>query len=265
MLPPFDSRGSGPAVLLAHGSEMDRTMFAPQLEHLAARGLRAVAFDHRARTEAGLSTYSLYDLAADVRELLDELEIERCVLVGMSMGGFVALRAAIRFPERLAGIALIGGAMHRAYAPEEQERWLAGYEPLRAQALVPAEFARDQASVCFSPRARAEQADLVDAWVERWQLNSGESVYQEARSWIVQDEIAEPVSELETPTLIVQGNEDAALPVADALSTFALLANATMVRLPGVGHTANLEAPELVSGLLGRFATDLLGADGRYG
>ena len=140
MLPPFDSRGEGPAVLFAHGSEMDRTMFAPQLEHLGAAGFRAVAFDHRARGEAGHVEYSLYDLAEDARELLDQLEIERCILVGMSMGGFVALRAAIRFPERLAGVVLLGGAMHRAFEAGERERWLSDYEQLRDHEEIPAEF-----------------------------------------------------------------------------------------------------------------------------
>lgn len=265
MLPPFDSRGEGPAVLFAHGSEMDRTMFAPQLEHLGAAGFRAVAFDHRARGEAGHSEYSLYDLAEDARELLDQLQIERCILVGMSMGGFVALRAAIRFPERLAGVVLLGGAMHRAFEAGERERWLSDYEQLRDHEEIPAEFAEGQAAICFSERTRKEAPELVSAWVERWKTNSGEAVYYEGRSWIGQDDITEDVRAIAVPTLIIQGNEDAALPVADALSTFDLMENATMVRLPEIGHTANLEAPDAVNRLIERFAADLVEADPLYG
>ena len=48
--PPFDERGSGPAVLFGHGTMMDRSMFAPQLEGLADR-YRVIAFDHRARAQ----------------------------------------------------------------------------------------------------------------------------------------------------------------------------------------------------------------------
>lgn len=265
MLPPFESRGAGPAVVFAHGSEMDRTMFAPQLAHLAARGRRAISVDQRARTAAGREPYSLYDLAADLRELLDELEIERCLLVGMSMGGFVALRAATMFPARLAGIAIIGGAMHRSYAQAERRRWLEDYEPLRGLERVPEEFAAGQAAVCFGPRARRQDPELVAAWVERWRAHDGESVYQEARSWITQDDITEALRGLALPALIVQGEEDAALPLADALSTFALLRGATMARLPGVGHTANLEAPAAVNRLLARFAEDLVATDPAYG
>lgn len=257
MLPPFESSGSGAAVVLAHGSEMDRTMFAPQVQQLSAEGRRAISIDHRARTKAGLSEYSLYDLAEDIRELLDELQIERCVFVGMSMGGFVGLRAAIRFPERLAGLAIIGGAMHRPYPESERAHWLRHYAELRGLDAVPEAFALGQAPVCFSKNARQSDPQLVSEWVDRWCAHNGEAVYQEARSWIVQDDISAEVARIAVPTLIIQGNEDSALPTSDALSTFKLLENATMVRLPGVGHTANLEDPITVNRLLGRFVDDV--------
>lgn len=257
MLPPFDSSGSGEAVVFAHGSEMDRTMFAPQLQQLSAEGRRAISVDHRARTNAGLSEYSLYDLADDIRELLDELQIERCVFVGMSMGGFVGLRAAIGFPQRLTGLAIIGGAMHRAYPEAERAHWLRHYAELRGLDTVPEAFAVGQAPICFSEGARRNDPGLVSEWVGRWRAHNGEAVYQEARSWITQDDISAAVARIATPTLIIQGNEDAALPTSDALSTFELLENATMVRLPGVGHTANLEDPPTVNRLLGRFVDDV--------
>ena len=95
-IPPYDERGSGPVVLLSHGTMMDRTMFADQLaglgDALPRRRLRPLG----ARTELSVGPYTLDDLADDCVELLDSLDAERCVLGGMSMGGFMALRFALR-------------------------------------------------------------------------------------------------------------------------------------------------------------------------
>jgi pimeloyl-ACP methyl ester carboxylesterase len=244
---------------------MDRTMFAPQLATLAAHGYRAIAFDHRARTDRFRGPYSLEDLADDCIGLLDHLGARRCVLVGMSMGGFTALRAAIHHPGRLAGVGLLGGAMVREFGAAEQAEWAAGYEAIRAGELVPRQFAEEQAAVCFGPVARRRQPDLIESWVQRWAAHSAEAVYWEARSWIGQGDISAAVAESELPFLIVQGDDDTALPLEDALATFALLRNATMARLPGIGHTANLESPELVDRLLLRFLADVSEADPDWG
>src|SRR5215218_8499172 len=64
-------RGEGTAVVLTHGSFMDHTMFAPQIEALEDR-YRIIAYNHRARTDRWAETYDLGDLANDCRQVLDE-------------------------------------------------------------------------------------------------------------------------------------------------------------------------------------------------
>ena len=85
---------------------MDHTMFAPQIEALEDR-YRIIAYNHRARTDRWAETYDLGDLANDCRQVLDERGIEKCVLGGMSMGGFMAFEFARMWPERLEGLILI--------------------------------------------------------------------------------------------------------------------------------------------------------------
>src|SRR5204862_8294785 len=77
-------RGEGTAVLLTHGSFMDHTMFAPQIEALEDR-YRMIAYNHRARTDRWAETYDLGDLANDCRQVLDERVSEKCRLRGKSM------------------------------------------------------------------------------------------------------------------------------------------------------------------------------------
>ncbi len=127
-------RGEGTAVVLTHGSFMDHTMFAPQIEALEDR-YRIIAYNHRARTDRWAETYDLGDLANDCRQVLDERGVEKCVLGGMSMGGFMAFEFARMWPERLHGLILIDTKA----APFDREQlvahWVARWRKLPARSV----------------------------------------------------------------------------------------------------------------------------------
>src|ERR1700682_2761844 len=103
-----DTGGSLPAVVLAHGLLMDLDMCAPQVEALSSRN-RMITWDARSHgeTETTDDPFTYWDLAEDLRGLLDHLGIARAVIGGMSQGGFVALRFALAHPERVAGLILL--------------------------------------------------------------------------------------------------------------------------------------------------------------
>src|SRR5260370_5975923 len=96
-------------LVLAHGLLMDQEMFVPQVEALGSR-FRVIAWDARCHggTESTDGPFSYWDLADDLRGLLDHLGIARAVIGGMSQGGFVALRFALNRPERAQALILLG-------------------------------------------------------------------------------------------------------------------------------------------------------------
>src|ERR1700730_14111534 len=102
-----DSGGDGYPVLFIHGFLMDHEMFAPQVAALSDT-FRCIGLDARGfgQTPAN-APFTYYDVAADVFALLDHLGLDRAVLVGMSQGGFIALRAALTAPDRVAALVLI--------------------------------------------------------------------------------------------------------------------------------------------------------------
>ena len=244
-------RGEGPAVVFSHGTMMSAEMFEPQIEALSDR-YRVVAFDHRARGPAWEGPYDLYDLAEDCRRLLDELGIERCVLAGMSMGGFMALRFALRYPGRLGGLILIGSS-GRSYSPDDQAKWEAHFRNMVGRASVTVDFVRDEAEICFSATTLRENPDLVDTWMNRWSGLMGDAVYHEACSWLFQDDIWARLGDLGLPVLAVHGEEDAAIPIDDARETIAAVPNGSLIAVPRAGHTVNLESPEIVNDAISRF------------
>ena len=95
------------AVVLIHGFPFSHEMWQPQLANLGNR-FRAIAYDLRGHggTNAGDGQYTLEFLVDDLIALLDHLRIKKAVLCGLSMGGYIALRAVQRNPERILGLIL---------------------------------------------------------------------------------------------------------------------------------------------------------------
>jgi pimeloyl-ACP methyl ester carboxylesterase len=99
-------QGHGPPVLFSHGTLLDRTMFAEQTAALADH-YRTVAYTSRAGTSEYGTEYDLDSLVADCLEVAARAKVDRFVLVGMSVGGFMAIELALKYPERLAGLILM--------------------------------------------------------------------------------------------------------------------------------------------------------------
>jgi len=98
---------SRPAIVLIHGFPMGSEMWQSQI-HALKRNYRVLAYDLRGqgRSETGDGQFTVESLVDDLIALLDELRIERAILSGLSMGGYVALRAIERYTDRVKGLIL---------------------------------------------------------------------------------------------------------------------------------------------------------------
>lgn len=248
-------QGNGPPVVFAHGTLMDRTMFEPQQAALAD-DYRTIAFDFRARTDQYHTTYNLYDLADDTAALLDALNIDSCVLAGMSMGGFMSLRFAKRYPERVDGLVLIDSGAHDE---EEGDREQYGemIEQTRKAEQVPEQLAEVTKSLLFGATTIEERAALANTWVDRWRTYPGEAVYQEVSSWLARDPFFEDCADIVVPTLVVHGEEDISIDMSEAEATVEALPEARLKRIPKAGHSSNIENPEPVNEALQEFLADI--------
>lgn len=234
--------GEGPPVLMAHGTMMDWSMFIPQIVALKNRN-RVVAFNQRARTDAYDAPYSLADLAGDCRTIMDDLGIERCVLAGMSMGGFMAMEFARLFQERLDGLILIGSQIG-VYSPEEQVLRGAEFDRFDIDGKVPRNLAEQAASFVFGATTIAERGDLVAEWIERWCEWPARSVMREGRSWLGKADRGPEARAFEKPVLVVHGEEDAVLPIDEKTDAMkAAFPDVAIVRVARAGHVVNLEQP----------------------
>ena len=103
--------GSGKPVLFSHGWPLDADMWDVQMEFLASRGYRAIAFDRRGfgRSSQPWSGYDYDTFADDIAQLIEHLDLDQVTLVGFSMGGGDVTRYIARHgSERVAGLVLLG-------------------------------------------------------------------------------------------------------------------------------------------------------------
>lgn len=237
-------RGAGPPVIFCHGTFMDRTMFDPQIESLSD-DYRIVAYDTRARTDQYAGPYDLYDLADDCAALMDAKEIDSCVLGGMSMGGFMAMRFAERYPDRLKGLVFIDSTAgpHRDHEITQYRTML---EETREAGAVRERHVDVVKGLLFGKTTLQENPDLAEKWVDRWLTYPAEAVYHEVNSWLERSDYTTELDGIDAPALVIHGEEDLALEPSRSDSLAERL-DARRVMIPNAGHSSNLENPAPVN------------------
>jgi non-heme chloroperoxidase len=245
---PYIEQGdaTGVPVVMLHGVTDSWRSFEPVLPHLPD-DVRALAVTQRGHGDAPKpeSGYRIEDLAGDVVDLLDELEIERAILVGHSMGSWVARQIAIDHPDRVLGLVLAGAFQGSLVGDPEVAT--AMKELADVPDPVPDEVAREfQLSTLASPIA----PELLDTFV-------AESLKLPAQAWrelfLGFAELDQPdgAEELPMPALLVWGDRDAFIPREVQDRVLEALPDARLEVYEGVGHALHWEQPE-------RFAADIV-------
>ena len=234
-----DSGGGGPAVIFSHGFLMDHEMFEPQLADLAGE-FRVVTWDERGfgRT-AATGPFSYWDLADDCLGVLDHLGVESAVLAGMSQGGFLSLRAALRAPGRVRGLVLID-----TQAGVEDPATAEAYEAL---------------GQTFIDQGPEPVQDIIAAiilggnldgapWFRKWAAIDRKGFEYAFRCLMDRDDVSDRLGQIRAPAIIFHGTEDAAFGLDTAEFLRDHLGDCReLVAVAGAGHASNLSHPDEVN------------------
>lgn len=246
IVPHAVSRGRGPPVLLVHGLGWDHRLWAATQARLAGR-YRTIAPDLRGhgRTPATAGGWTVHDLAEDCRRLLDRLAVERCAVVGFSLGGMVAAALAQAVPERVTGLVLAGCVLHvTAEATAATEAMLERARRLGAEA-----FAREQAAAIWHPAWRAAHPEAVARFVARRAAMDQAALVLAFRCTRGLD-LRPGLARLTMPCLVVAADQDPFVAPAEAAALAAALPAAEGVVLERCGHMLTLERPQRFAALL---------------
>lgn len=247
-----ESRGEGEPVLFLHGFPFTGALWDPVVERLDG-GWRCILPDLRGMGRSpATAAAGMDDYADDLARLLDALgETRPVVLVGMSMGGYVAFAFARRHPERVRALALVAT---RAQADTEEGargRLATADRVLREGSRVVAD---DMVGKLFGASAPGE---LRARWHAIMAATPPEGVAAVLRAMAARPDSFGTLRELDGPVLVVVGEEDGIAPVEDGRRMAEAARAGRLVTVPGAGHMVPVERPDAVADALWRFLDSL--------
>ena len=235
----FEMAGSGHPLVLIHGFTLDTRMWDDQFE-VFAQHYQVIRYDLRGFGKSAPPTTEPYTHHDDLRALMGDLGITRAHILGLSLGGAVAVDFAVSYPEATDSLipvdaALIGGYEWIEERPSVELRVQAHRAGLGAAKTVwlnHPHFAPAQEK----PAVVARLEQIVDTY-SGWHLVIDDPVR------VPEPPAIERLGTLRMPTLVIVGERDLLdfHRLADIME--ARIAGATKVVMPGVGHMANMEDP----------------------
>ena len=250
----YEEHGNGPpSIVFAHGLLWSGRMFDDQLNALKDR-YRCVTFDFRGQGRSGVTQdgYDMDTLAEDAAALIESLHCAPCHFAGLSMGGFIGMRLAIRRPELIRSLMLL----ETSADPEPQEnigkykmlgligRWL-GFG-LVANRVMPIMFGQK----FLTDPARVQ---VREHWRERMIANNRIGILRALGGVINRASVYDQLDKITAPTLIIVGDQDIATVPAKAERMHARIRGSKLVVIPGAGHSSTIEDPEAVNAALKEF------------
>ncbi len=234
--------GSGPLLLFMHGIGGNRTNWRAQLPAFAPH-FSCVAWDARGYGEsddyAGELTFD--DFIADVLRVLDHFGAARAHLLGLSMGGRIAMRTALLHPSRVATLTLVDTHEgFEAFSPEQRAAFVnSRREPLLA-GKEPHDIADAVARSLVGPKARPEHLQqLIDSIAALHKASYIKSLQATVNQVTLGD-----ISQIVAPAQFIVGADDQLTPVAMHLEMATKLHGAPVSVVPDAGHLSNIENPD---------------------
>jgi 3-oxoadipate enol-lactonase len=239
----YEDVGKGLPVVLLHAFPLDRAMWEPQLAPIAAAGFRVLAPDlpEFGETTPGSEVFTIERSADVIADLLEEIGIEKAVVGGLSMGGYIALAFARRHPDRLIGLILADtkAAPDDADAKANRDRLIAdvkaGGASTAAEALLPK---------LFSPTTRDQKPEVIEQAQSLILRQRGAAIIAALYALRDRPDAVPGLESVSVPTLVLVGEHDAVTPPPVAEQLVGSIRGAELVSIPNAGHLSNLENPE---------------------
>lgn len=233
-----------PPVILIHGAGGSYLSWPPQVRRMHDQRIFAVDLPGHGKS-TGIGHQTIGDYVEEIAGFLNALRLNAAVWIGHSMGSAVALEAALRFPERVLGLVLLGSGARLRVAPS-----------ILQSASSPSTF-QDALRVIndfsYAPQTgeRLRELGVRQLSNARPAVLYGDFVACDAFN------ITDQLSRIVAPTLILCGAEDRMMPLKNSEFLREHMTNAHLEVLPGAGHMAMAEQPDRVAGLLTDFLKEI--------
>jgi len=247
----YEDVGKGVPVIFGHSLVWDHEMFVHQVKALSP-GYRCINVDYRNHGKSG-SVKKEWPLDAYVDDniaLAEHLGISSAHWVGLSQGGMMAMRLALRRPELVRSLVILDSSAE----PEEEEK--------RPQYEMMANMAAEQGAetvvegvlpIFFAEDFTRDHPDQLAAYRQKFLDNDAEALKWAVFAVTRRDDISKKIAAIQAPTLVIVGEQDIATVPAHSDLIHRAIAGSKLVTIPGAGHMSPLEKPDAANAALTAF------------
>lgn len=253
----YDDVGTGLPVVLLHAFPFDREMWGPQHGPLSFLDTRVLApdFPGFGHSTAGTEPFTIEGAADVVADFLTALHIDRAVIGGLSMGGYVAMAFARKYPERVAALILADTrpAPDDTPARENRDKAIATVKADGAE-----KFAEGMIPKLLSESTLANQPHVVEFVRKVATRQSAPAVIAALEALRDRPDAAPGLAGVTQPTLVLVGEFDAVTPPLAAARLAAHVAGSELSHVPEAGHLSNVENPDAFNAAVTKFLKKVL-------
>ena len=239
----YDDVGEGTIpIIFLHGYPFDKTMWQGQLDFFKS-SYRLIPCDIRGfgKSTDEESALSIDLFAEDLIQFMDKLSIEKAIICGLSMGGFIALNAMQKFPDRFEALILCD-TQCIADTPEVKEKRYKIIEEIETDGVT--NFNEGFIKSVFHQDSLTNKKELVEQLRNVVFSNSKQIIKQGLIALAERSETCSNLSEIAIPTLIICGREDQVTPLSESEFMHINIKNSSLKIIENAGHLSNLEQPE---------------------
>jgi pimeloyl-ACP methyl ester carboxylesterase len=238
----YEETGQGFPIVLLHGYPLNHHIWKPVVERLKDHA-RVITPDLRGHGQSPVTdgVYSMRLLAEDIHTLLQRLGIQKAILAGHSMGGYVSLAYARAYPNCLAGLAMVASQAQADTTEKRQARYITVEEVGRKGVKAAAKK--------MLPRLTSRK-DLEPELLEMMLKTSRKGMVGILKGIAERPNALEWLSEISVPMVVIAGADDIVVPIERARTTAQMLNRGWLVEIPQTGHMPMMEAPDAVSDAL---------------
>lgn len=243
--------------MFIHGFPFSSEMWDGQAQILQGnKNMRIITYDLRGhgQSDVGDGQYTIELFVDDLIALLDHLKITRTILCGFSMGGYIALRAVERNPDRFNALVLCD-TMSAADSNEAKTRRANSIKVIKNQGV--GQFVEGFLKAVFAPHTFDSYPDVVNKISRTILSNSPLGICGALLAMAGRTETTESLSKINIPTLILVGEHDIVTPPSAAKNMHDRIRNSRLHVLDNAAHMSNLENPKVFNEHLMEFLAEV--------
>jgi len=236
-----EGKSGDPVIIFIHGFPFNKSMWDKQMEALK-HGYRVIAYDVRGHggSDTGTEDFSIELFATDLLNLMDTLKIDKAMLCGLSMGGYIALNAVENYPDRFDAL-ILSDTTCLADTPEAKEKRLKTIESIKKNGVE--KFADESIKNLFARESFSTKKKEIAAVREMIVHTDEESLCKTLRAFYERKETCSKLSDIYVPVLIMVGEEDKITPLAAAQLMQEKIKDSLLSIIEHAGHLINIENP----------------------